>query len=150
MGVAAHDERFFARVFAIMIACTLVLTSSFVGILALISGEIEAPLGRAPWYLVFGAMIFVVTIVVLEAYGANGTEIIVTATVNGVLGVIIAGLTVEGILYVWQNPGDVIVSQLVIYFLAAGLLGSGIAYWALHHWREFAGNRGKSPHGDRL
>lgn len=130
-------RRFYLRISAIIAVSTVVLTFSFVGVLAFISGEPEIPLARLPWYLVVGAAAFVASIVMLEEVGGRGRDVIVTAAVNGVFLMIIAALCVEGILFTIRNPEDVFVSQLVLYFLAAGLAGTGIAYWALHHWREY-------------
>lgn len=131
--------QFYARISLVMGVCTLVLTFSFIGILALLAGEVDAPGSRIPWYLVLSALAFVATIVLLEAAGTPGREIIVTATVVAVWAFLILALSVEGIIFTISNPQDVFVSQLVVYFLAAALLATGIAYWALLHWREFTG-----------
>ena len=139
MSSSPDRRRFYTRISLVMAACTLVLTFSFIGILAVIAGEVSAPAGRLPWYLVLAAMAFVATIVILEVYGATGREIIVTASITGIWAFVVVTLSVEGIIYTINNPEEVFVSQLVLYFLAAGMLGSGIAYWALHHWREFTG-----------
>ena len=45
----------------------------------------------------------------------------------------------EGVLFAFRNPELVFVSQLVYYFIAAALIGTGIGYWGVRHWREFAG-----------
>ena len=137
-------SRFYLRISGIILLCTLVLTFSFIGILAFVAGEPETPLRRLPWYLVVGGVGFVATIVLLEQVGGRGREVLLTAIVNGIVLMLLASLTVEGVLYTIANPEQVFVSQIVLYFLAAGLVGTGIAYWALHHWREF------STSGDRL
>lgn len=144
MAAIVDTHRFYLRISGIIVLCTLVLTFSFLGVLAFVSGDFETPLVRLPWYLLVGAAGFVASIVLLEQVGGQGIDVIVTASVNGAFAMIIAALTVEGILFTVRNPGDVFVSQLVLYFLAAGLAGTGIAYWALRHWREFTRT------GDRL
>ena len=144
MATDGDNQRFYLRISVIIAFCTIVLTFSFVGVLAFVSGEPETPLARLPWYLVVGAAAFVASIVMLEEVGGRGRDVLVTATVNGIFLMVIATLSVEGMLFTIQNPDEVFVSQLVLYFLAAGLAGTGIAYWALHHWREF------TAQGDRL
>ena len=144
MGTAEDRQQFFVRIAVIMGTCTLLLTFSFVGILAIISGDLSEPTSRLPWYLVVAALAFVAVIVLLEVYGATGREIIISALMTGVWGFIVTALSVEGVIYAISHPQEVFTSQLVLYFLAAAMLGTGIAYWALHHWREFTGqsNRG--------
>lgn len=139
MAGSSDPNAFYSRVSAIIIACTAILTLSFVGILAIISGETGATTRRLPWYLVLGAVAFVATIVLLEGSGATGREIIVTSSITAIWSFVLIGLAVEGIRYTLLFPEEVFVSQLVLYFLAAALLATGIAYWALHHWREFTG-----------
>lgn len=139
MAETLDDRGFYARISVVMAACTLILTFSFLGILALVSGEVESPTARLPWYLVLGAIAFVAGIVILEGYGASGSEIIITSVVVAFWTFVFSSLTVEGVIYTITHPEEVFVSQLVLYFLAAGLLGTGIAYWGLNHWREFTG-----------
>ncbi len=141
MAAIADTHRVYLRISGVIALCTLILTFSFLGILAFISGDFETPLVRLPWYLLVGAAGFVASIVLLEQVGGQGVDVIVTATVNGIFVMLIAALSVEGILYTIRNPADVFVSQLVLYFVAAGLIGTGIAYWALRHWREFTRKR---------
>lgn len=144
MATMDDGRRVYVRISGVIVLCTLVLTFAFLGVLAFVSGDFETPLVRLPWYLVVGAAGFVGSIVLLEQVGGQGLDVIVTAAVNGAFLMIIAALTVEGILFTIRNPSDVFVSQLLLYFVAAGLVGTGIAYWALRHWREFTRT------GDRL
>ena len=137
MGTADNRQQFFVRIALIMGACTLLLTFSFVGILAIIAGDLSEPSSRLPWYLVIAALAFVAVIVILEVYGATGREIIISAVMTGIWSFVITALSIEGVIYAISHPGEVFTSQLVLYFLAAAMLGTGIAYWALHHWREF-------------
>lgn len=138
MADLSPRQRFYLRISGIIVACTLVLTFSFIGVLAFVSGDQVTPLARLPWYLVVGAAGFVATIVLLEEIGGRGRDVIVTATVNGLFVTILAALAVEGVLYTVRNPEEVFVSQLVLYFIAAGLVGTGVAYWGLNHWREYS------------
>lgn len=137
MAAGSVARSVYVRISLVIAGCTLLLTFSFVGLLAIASGATDAVSTRLPWYLVVGALAFVATIVLLELYGATGREIIVTASFTGAWALVLVGLSVEGVRYTVTHPEEVFVSRLVLYFLAAGLLGTGIAYWALHHWREF-------------
>lgn len=135
------DRRtFFLRVGAIIAFCTVLLTASFVGVLALVSGDIQNYQARVPYYILVGALTFVGTIVLLEEHGTHGRVIFSTAIVTTVIVLIIVTLAVEGAIFTIEDPEAVFVSQLVIYLLAAGLIGTGIGYWGLNHWREFTGN----------
>lgn len=133
------DRDFFVRVGVLIATCTLLLTASFVGLLAFVSGEITGVQGRIPWYLNVGAFAFVGTIILLEAHGSSGRVIIVNSFIVTVLAVILVPLAVEGFLFAVRNPEQVFVSQLVLYLFAAALIGTGVGYWGLNHWREFTG-----------
>lgn len=118
-------------------ACTLVLTASFIGVLAFAHGRVDGLPGRVPWYLIVGAAVFVATIVLLEGTGASGAEIIVHSLVIGVVGFVLVTLSVEGAVFTVKHPQAVLVSRLPLYFLAASLAATGIGYWGVKHWREF-------------
>ncbi len=139
MSERGRKVGFVGRASMVIVSATLLLTASFLGILATINREIAGVQSRIPWYLLIAGLAFVTTIVLLEDYGATGREIIVTSTVVGILGFIVGSLSVEGVIFTIRFPEDVFVSRLVLYFLAAGLIGTGVAYWALRHWREFTG-----------
>lgn len=129
----------YTRISAGIAACTVVLTASFLGVVAIMSRDITGFQSRIPWYLLLGAVVFVAAIVLLEDHGADGREILLTAVVSGVTGLVVGVLSVEGVIFTVRYPEEVFVSRLVVYFLAAGLIGTGIAYWSLRHWREFTG-----------
>lgn len=136
--MAAAGRSFYFRVGGVIVLCTLLLTASFVGVLAVITGAVSAFDLRIPWYLLAAAAFFVGSIVVLEGNDVTGREVILTALLAGLLGGASVALGLEGVLFTLENPADVFGSQLLLYFLAAGLVGTGIGYWALNHWREFS------------
>jgi high-affinity Fe2+/Pb2+ permease len=70
---------------------------------------------------------------------AIAVAVFVTVTLSG-----------EGLVYAAANPAEVLVSRTLLYFLAAGLVGTGVAYWALRHWREFTGDATVSSESGRL
>lgn len=139
MAERAGRGTFYTRITLIIAACTVILTFSLLGILAIVSGEMTATSNRLPWYLVVGALAFVASIVLLEGHGATGREIIVTASITAIWSFVLIALAIEGLRFTIQEPEEVFVSRTLLYFLAAALLGTGVAYWALHHWREFTG-----------
>lgn len=129
---------FYVRGLVIILTSTFVLTAAFVGVLAIVSGRIDGVPGRLPWYVLISGLIFTATMLLLERNETSGRTIIVTALAIAVLGFIVATFAAEGLLYTIRNPELVVVSQLVLYFFAAGLFGTGIAYWGVNHWREFS------------
>jgi len=138
MSTFQSNRDFLTRAILLIGGSTFVLTASFVGLLALLSGSAAGIGNRVPFYLVVMGVTFVATIVLLEEHGTESRVIIVTAAVISTLSFVSTSLTVEGLLFAYRFPEDVFVSQLVYYFVAAALIGTGIGYWAIQHWREFA------------
>jgi FlaA1/EpsC-like NDP-sugar epimerase len=132
------------RTSVLIVSCTLLLTASFIGSIAAVSGDIYGFEARVPWYLVTAAGVFVATIVLLEINEAIGRTIIVTAIFTGVVSFFLISLAVEGVIFTLNNPATVFVSQLILYFFAAALIATGIGYWGLRHWREFTANQRES------
>jgi hypothetical protein len=122
---------------AAVVACsTLALTLVLVGVLAVLDGATTGLLGRLPWYLVVTGGLFVASIFLLETRTDDGRRILVSAAATSALGFGVVTFGAEGLVYVARNPGAVLVSQLILYFVAAGLLATGLGYWTLNHWRE--------------
>lgn len=146
--MATEDRTLYgAKMAGLAAASTIVITASFVGVLALFEGEFSSLDGRIPWYLVACSLVFLATIFLLEEHGSDGAEIIAVTAVVTALSFVLIVLSVEGVNYARTNPDDVFVDQLVLYFLAAGMFGTGIGYWGIRHWREFT----RGPGGnDRL
>jgi len=130
-------RRYLARTSGLATASTLVLTASFIGVLSFVEGATAGIGTRVPWYLVAAAVLFTATVVLLERHDASGKVIIGTATISGVIAFAVIMLMIEGLFYTVRYPEEVFVTQYVLYFLAAGLLGTGIGYWGIQHWREF-------------
>lgn len=125
-----------ARVGALVCGCTLVLTASFLGLVSLTTGTATDIGARLPYYVLVMALAFVAGVVGLDTRRREGRRLLVAA-VGLALGVFaIASLGTEGVVYALQSPERVVASQLLVYFLAAGLVGTGVAYWALQYWRE--------------
>ncbi|WP_136715856.1 hypothetical protein [Halorientalis salina] len=132
------DVEALGRAGALVAICTLVLTASFVGLVALLSGQAPGVSGRLPLYVLGMATAFVGTILLFEAQGIDGRTIIATAGSVALGTFIFLTLGGEGIVHVVRNPGQVVASQLLFYFLAAGMIGTGLGYWGIQHWHELA------------
>ena len=137
MNAFQSNRDFLTRAVALVGGSTFVLTASFVGLLAILSGTADGIGNRVPFYLVVMGVAFVATILLLEEHGTESRVIIVTAAVISLLTFVSTSLTVEGLFFAVRHPEEVFVSQLVYYFVAAALIGTGIGYWAIQHWREF-------------
>ncbi|MFP4590961.1 MAG: hypothetical protein ACLFMX_07745 [Halobacteriales archaeon] len=141
MGLGATSEwrRYILRTSLLVAAFTVVLTTNFVGLMALLTEQPDAVADRVPYYVLAGAVVFVATILQLEGAGYDGRTVLTAAVTAAVLGFVFIGLGLEGLLFAWSNPDDIIGSQLVVYFIAAAAIATGIGYWVLRHWREFVG-----------
>lgn len=136
--MARQDEPgYAARAAVLVVACTLVLTASFVGVLALIDGSPDFG-SRLPVYVLAMAVAFVAAVFLAERRTASGRDILVTAAGVALAVFVLIALGGEGIVYAVRYPDRVIASDLLLYFVAAGLIGTGLGYWGVRHWREFA------------
>lgn len=144
-GRTGVDRGQAVRLGLVVLASTLVLTAAFVGVLALVGGGNDGFGGRLPAYVLVMAVAFVGFVVLAEQRGGSrsldGRRVIVTAGGFALSILVTVALSGEGIVYVVRNPDGVVASEVFLYFLAAGLIGTGLGYWGLRHWREFAGLR---------
>lgn len=126
------------RVSVLVVFFSFLLTAALYGIVAVFVEGVTGLTSRIPYYVVVGAIVFVVSMFVLEDPRESGVPIITTTTGLGVAGFLLVGFAVEGVRYGWYNLTQLFSSKLVLYFLAAALICTATGYWALHHWREFA------------
>lgn len=134
------DSTVYSRLGVFVVACTAALSLSFVGLVSLTTGGAGGVGGRFPFYVLGTAVAFVATILVVDGPRRDGRAVLVVAgTVAGATFVLLS-LGVEGLLYAVNNPETVLVSSSGLYLVAAGLIGTGVGYWALRHWRELAGS----------
>ncbi|MFW5965504.1 MAG: hypothetical protein ACOCP3_01990 [Halodesulfurarchaeum sp.] len=120
-----------------IVGSTLVLTAAFLGALALLVGEVDGFSVRFPYYVLLMAIGFVAALFVLERPRIDGSQVL-TATIGITVTVFVTvTLAGEGIAYAITNPNAVFRPDFILYLLAAGLIGSGLAYWTITHWREF-------------
>ncbi len=137
----ASTREYYARTSALVVIFTVILTTSFVGIMSLITGDATDTARRIPWYVFFTAVVFVGIILVMEAANSEGRLVIRAAVTSALLGFLLIILAGEGIIYAITHPDEVFNSRLLLYFLSAAVIATGLGYWALRHWREFT----KSP-----
>lgn len=143
MGVRGLVEQreYLARTSLLVAIFTVVLTTNFVGTMALLTDEAAGVNTRLPYYVLLAAIVFVGTILLLEEARYGGRTVLTAAVTAGVLGFVFIFLGGEGIVFMLRNPGDILTSQLLIYFLAAAVIATGLGLWALRHWREFGSHR---------
>ncbi|QLG63872.1 hypothetical protein [Halorarum salinum] len=125
---------------------TVLLTADFVGVLALVTGNAAGFGDRFPAYVLVMAIAFVITIVGLSHYGLEGRTVLSASTGVSVLALVTGTLAGEGLRYAVVEPATVFDVQLLFYLLAAGLIGTGLSFWTVNHWREFV--RGRTVESD--
>lgn len=130
------DRRLAGIQVGLIAASTLLVTSSLVGVLALTEGLTAGPGGRVPYYVLAASIVFVALLVTLEMRLEDGARIITTSSVVAGVSLVVISLGIEGLLFGATYPGRLL-SNLLPYFLAAGLISTGLIIWAIRHWREF-------------
>lgn len=134
------DTSTVARAVLPVLGSTILLTASFLGVLSLLTNQTSGFSDRFPIYVLVMAIGFVTALFILERPSLEGTQILVVTlglTVTIFVTVTLAG---EGINYAIQHPEDVFDPDLILYLVAAALIGSGLAFWSVRHWREYASN----------
>lgn len=127
-----------ARAGLFVVLSTVALTASFLGVVGLFSGRVSGLTTRLPFYVLVMALCFVVAIIFFESVFRQAEQVLVTAVVIGVLSLVFVALGGEGVIYLLRNTEQVVASHLLFYILSAGLIGTGICYWALQHWTELS------------
>lgn len=125
------------RVAMPIVLSTLVLTAAFLGALSLLTHPVPGFSSRFPFYVLVMALGFVSALFLLERPRIDGGQVLMATlglTVTVFVTVTLAG---EGLTFAVTYPEAVFVSDFILYLLAAGLIGSGLAYWTVRHWREF-------------
>ena len=117
---------------------TGIVTAAFVGVVALLSGQVVDLTDRLPLYVLVMAVVFVAFVFLIDARGSDGGTVIVSSIGVSLLGFLVVLLAGEGLVFLVRRPGELLASQLIVYLLSAGLVCTGLAYWGLRHWREFA------------
>ncbi len=132
------DPSVYGRLSLLVAACTAALTFSFVGLVALATGGAGNVGGRVPFYVLGTSMSFVAAILVIDGPRRDGRAVLVVAGAIAGATFVLLSLGVEGLLYSLRNPDAALASRSGLYLVAAGLIGTGVGYWGLRHWREMA------------
>ncbi|MFB6094473.1 MAG: hypothetical protein ABEJ77_05995 [Halanaeroarchaeum sp.] len=127
-----------ARAVVPVLASTVLLTAAFLGVLAVLTGSVEGFADRFPLYVLLMAIGFVAALFLLERPTLEGTQILVATLGLTVTIFVVVTLAGEGLTYALANPDEVLVSNIIFYLVAAALIGSGLAFWSVRHWREYA------------
>ena len=130
------DRKLAAVTVVLIAASTLLTASAMMGGLALFTGSAAGIGGRVPYYVLAGAAVFTALVVYLEMQIDDGLTIISVSLAVGMVALFLRGLGVEGLYFGYRNP-DRMLSNLFVYLLAAGLISTGVIFWAVRHWREF-------------
>ena len=133
------DRDMFVRIGLGVVVSTLALTASFVGLMALLTGDAVG--SRIPLYVLTMAIAFVLGVVLLELRDRPGRLVLGGATGLSIGVLVLVTLAGEGFVYAAREPTEIVASTLVFYFLAAGLIATGLGYWGARHWREVANVR---------
>lgn len=140
MGLSkgAETREYFARTSALVVVFTVILTTNFVGIMSILTGDVTGTTNRFPIYVLLTAIVFVAVIMIMEAADAEGRLVIQAAIVSGLLGFVLVVFGGEGVIYALERPENVFDSRLLLYFVSAAVIATGLGYWGLRHWREFS------------
>lgn len=138
LASGAATREYFARTSALVVVFTIFLTTNFVGIMAIVTEGTTGTMDRFPWYVFLTAVIFVSVILIMEAADSDGHMVIRAAVTASLLGFVLVIFGGEGIIYAVERPDEVFNSRLLLYFLSAAVIATGLGYWGLRHWREFS------------
>lgn len=138
LSSGSTTREYIARTSAIVAAFTVILTVNFVGIMSIITGDASGTTGRFPVYVFLTAIVFVAVILIMEAAEADGHLVIRAAIVSGLLGFVLIVFGGEGLIFAFEHPDQVFDTRLILYFLSAAVIATGLGYWGLRHWREFS------------
>lgn len=119
-------------------ACTLALSATFVGAVAVVTGAIDGAAGRAPYYLLAAAMAFVGAVFAFSGEDAPARTVLVGAVGVALACFVVVALGGEGVVWAVTDPGSVFGSQLIVHLVSAALIGTGLTVWLLNYWRELA------------
>lgn len=122
---------------ALLIAvCTLALTATFVGAVAVVTGAVESATSRAPYYLLAAALAFVGAVFAFSGDDAGARTVLFGAVGVALACFAVVALGGEGVVWAVSEPSAVFGSQLIVYLVSAALIGTGLTVWLLNYWRE--------------
>lgn len=137
MSLPTLSRRKVTRLAGTIFVSTCILTLDFLGVLSLLESGGEGFGSRLPFYLLSAAVFFVSSLFYLEGRFSRGAYILLSAVGFGGIGFFAVALAIEGVRFGITSPEKVLTESLIIYFLTAGLICTGLGYWVIQHWREF-------------
>ncbi len=145
MGLAGRrwGKATLARAGVFVALSTVALTAGFLGVVGLLTGSVTGVTDRLPFYVLLTALAFVGAIILLEESRNEALQVLIIAGVGGIFTFLLVTFGGEGVMFLLQNREEVVASQLLFYILAAGLIGTGLGYWALNHWPELSRHRSR-------
>lgn len=128
---------YLVQALVVVAVSTIVITAGFVGLLALVTGNVDNAGDRIPWYVLAMGVTFVTAVLYLSHRDADAETTLIASTGFGVLTLLWSFLSVEGLVFAVSQPAQVFKSHLLVYLLAAGLIATGLTAWLLQYWRAF-------------
>ncbi len=138
MDLQGIGQRLRNRAFASIAGFTIVLTAAFVGLVALLSGDSSGASDRFPYYVLAFAVAFLLALWQLDDERRDGRMVLIAITGIAVGSSLLFGLAVEGVAHASADPASVFNTHMLVYFLSAAIICTGIGIWGFRHWREFA------------
>lgn len=126
------------RAALLITVCTLALSATFVGAVAVLTGAVEGATGRAPYYLLLAALAFVGAVFAFSGDDAGARTVLFGAVGVAIASFAVVALGGEGVVWAIREPSAVFGSQLIVYLVSAALIGTGLTVWLLNYWRELA------------
>lgn len=131
---------FVARIGAVIVVCTAALTLSFIGIYAFVTGQAGDVINRVPFYSLGMAVVFVTMVIALEQRHRKSPrasrDTLVVAMTTAIVTFVFITLGGEGFVYAARRPDQALAAQRFLYLVAAGLISTGIGYWAVENRRQ--------------
>ncbi len=134
----ARDRDVLVQAGVFILLSTVALTASFLGLVGLVTGGVTGIENRLPYYVLGLALAFVGAIVGFEREYHDGSVVIRLAALAAAVTFVVVLFAGEGVTFMLQQPETVVSSQSLFYFLAAGLIGTGLGYVGMRHWEDLA------------
>jgi len=125
---------------AAVVGFTALLTASFVGVVSLIEGGEPGMSGRVPFYVLAMAIVFVTSLWIFERWDLDGRWVLTAVAGISILSFALLSLAGEGVVFTVNHPNRVLTPDVLLYFVAAALICTGLGIWGVKHWQEFTGD----------
>lgn len=117
-------------------AFTVVLTAFFLGVSGFLAGGNAGFSDRVPYYVLLFAAVFVAGVYLVDERIADAEVVLAVVAGVSVGAFVLLSVAIEGILYAVRNSDQVLGSEVLVYFAAAGLFCIGVGIWVVRNWRE--------------